>query len=135
MEEAKAIAAAITNGTLRLGSNTGATIPVLQLQNHPKISKDWGFETSFDDLCKQCLYCFRILNKSRENNKPHFAIWERDSKIGFVQISNNRFGITVSAIGEMPKSVLSNNNADISKDGRQMVVDYLVETNAADLVV
>lgn len=136
MEEAERISKALSSGTLMLGSQrTGATLPVYPLQNRPKISKDWGFDISFEEICRDCLYCFRITDKSRDNNKPHFAMSETSDRIEFVQISNNRYGITVSSIGSMPKSKLDNKDSDISKDGNQMVVDYLIETGAGDLVI
>lgn len=55
--------------------------------------------------------------------------------VEFIQISNNAYGIVVSGVGSMPKSKLNNNDSDISKDGNQMVVDYLIETGARDLVI
>lgn len=60
---------------------------------------------------------------------------DSEGRIDFVQISNDRYGITVSSVGSMPKDVLNSPNADISKDGNQMVIDYLIETGATDLVV
>jgi len=136
MEESKRISNALSSGRLILGSpKTGATVPVLPLRSRPKISKDWGIDTSFEDICRDCLYCFRIRDKSRENNKPHFAMSETGNRIEFVQISNNRYGITVSSVGSMPKSKLNNPRLDISRDGNEMVVDYLIETGATDLVI
>lgn len=136
MEEAKIIANALAGGTLKVGSKaTGTTLPVLPLQNLPIISEHWHFEKSFDDLCKSCLYCFRIHNKSREDNKPHFAMAENGARIEFVQISNDNSGITVSGVGAMQKSKLDNADLEISKDGNQMVVEYLIETGASELIV
>jgi hypothetical protein len=136
MEESERISNALSSGKLRLGSQkTRATMPVFPLQNRPRISKDWGFDTSFKGICKKCLYCFRIKDNSRENNKPHFAMSEDGGRIEFVQISNNAYGILVSGVGSMPKSKLDNKDSDISKDGNQMVIDYLIETGAGDLVI
>lgn len=136
MEEAERISNALSSGSLIFGSQkTGVTMSVSPLQSRPKISKDWGFDISFEEICRDCLYCFRITDKSRENNKPHFAMSETIDRIEFVQISNNQHGITVSSVGSMPKSKLDNKDSDISKDGNQMVVDYLIETGAGDLVL
>lgn len=136
MEEAKIIANALAGGTLKVGSKaTCTTLPVLPLQNRPGISENWNFEKSFDNLCKSCLYCFRIRNKSRDDNKPHFAMAENGDRIEFVQISNDNSGITVSGVGSMPKSKLDNADSEISKDGNQMVVEYLIEKEASDLLV
>lgn len=60
---------------------------------------------------------------------------EDGGRIEFVQISNNAYGILVSGVGSMPKSKLDNKDSDISKDGNQMVIDYLIETGAGDLVI
>lgn len=60
---------------------------------------------------------------------------EKGGRIEFVQISNDNYGITVSGAGSMPKSKLDNADSEISKDGNQMVVDYLIETGAGDLLV
>lgn len=136
MKEAEHISSALLSGTLRLGSaKTGATMPMRTLYNRPMVSKDWGFDLSFDEICKKSLYCFRIRSKSRDDNKPHFAVSETKNHIEFVQISNDNYGITVSATGSMPKSKLNNNNLEISKDGNQMTVYYLIETGSGDLVI
>lgn len=135
MKDEKRVLRSILGGTLVLRSQkTGASMPITQLRNRPKISKNWGFDTSYDDLCAKCLYCFRIKDKSRENNKPKFAVSESVDRIEFVEISNDQYGITVSGVGSMAKSSLSSEYADITKDGNQMVVEYLIGTLAGDLL-
>lgn len=104
------------------------------------VSKNWGFDLSFDELCAICKYCFRFPeSKSRDNVKPHFVISETDfngeKRIEFVSISNDRYGITVSSEGSTYYSRLSEGGADISKDPRQMVLDYLRQTNDIDLII
>lgn len=135
MKDEEKVLRSLLSGTLVLRSQkTGAPMPVNQLRNYPKISKNWGFDTSYNDLCAKCLYCFRVKDNSRENNKPKFAVSESEERIEFVEISNDQYGITVSGVGSMSKSGLSNEYADITKDGNQMVVEYLIETSAQDLL-
>lgn len=137
--DAEKVSKAIKDGNLNLVSSTGFSIPVTQ-KPKPRISKNWDFEMSFDELCAICKYCFRFPDsKSRDNRKPHFVISETDlngdKRIVFVSISNDAHGVTVSSVGSTYYSRLLDDAADISKEPRQMVLDYLRQTNAADLIV
>ena len=104
------------------------------------MSKNWEFDLSFDEICAISKYSFRFPNsKSRDNVKPHFVISETENdgekRIDFVSISNDRYGITVSSEGSTYHSRLSEVGVDLSKEPRQMVLDYLRQTNADDLIV
>lgn len=101
----------------------------------PIISKNWGFDQSFEELCKNAKFCFRFPNsKNKDDCRPHFVI-ETGERLTYVIISNDRFGIIVNAYGSSPKSLLTEKEGvEITNDGETMVLNYLIETNAHDLI-
>ena len=133
MEHEK-IATALKSGNLKLVSSSGFQMPVNPLRNKPKVSNEWGFHLSFDELCEKSLYGFRS-SGGRDNQKPHIVLSEDEHRIYGVQISNNQHGITISSEFSMPKNIGERPGIVFTKDCVALVVDYLRQTGAEDLVI
>jgi hypothetical protein len=127
------------NGSLRLVSSTGFSMPVTNPK--PKVSKNWGSGRSFDQLCEECRFCYRFPDsKNKDLIRPHVVIEDEvdgldGKRISFILLCYDRYGLCISADGTMPASWLNDPGLEISKSLKQMALDYLVQTGASDLII
>ena len=106
-----------------------------------QVSKKWGLNIPFDELCEKALFGFRAAESHHKDDmRPHFAMKRHETStanykgIDYVLLSTHRDGVIENAEGFIAHELLTGGRYTFYKDCKEMVADWLKSCDCSGFI-